>query len=796
MTERIAAIKDEILSTPPSICIERARIYTRVYKETEALPVVRRRALALRRCLEEMTVWIGDRELIVGNHASRSRAAPIFPEYAVAWIEREIDSLDARPAERYRLDPELKPELLDIVAYWKGRTLHERAEALLSPELKAIHDAAMVKAEGNMTSGDGHVAVNMGKVLALGLGGYKKLVLTTDAALDVSTWEGLRRRQLYLAMLDSLEGFSAYIRRFAELAADLAGAAATPARRAELETIAASCAAVAEGAPSSFREALQLSYFVQVVLQIESNGHSLSFGRMDQFLGPFLDRDLDAGTITREEAAELLEATWLKLLAVKKVRSWSHTRYSAGGPLYQNVTIGGVDREGRDAVNRLSWLILETVGELKLTQPNLSVRYHAGMSGEFLDACARVIDRGFGMPAFNNDGVVIPGMLERGVSLEDARDYSAIGCIEVAVPGKWGYRTTGMSFLNMMRILLATLDDGREPTAGIAFLPGTGALADFATFEDLMGAWRKQVAFYTRASVEIDTAVDTALELYVPDILCSALTDDCIGRGKHLKEGGAVYDWISGLQVGIANMGNALAAIKKLVYEDKSLSKEELLAGLAGDFAGPEGERLRLTLLNKAPKYGNDDDYVDAIVVEAYGAYIDEIANYRNTRFGRGPIGGGYYPGTSSISANVPSGSVVKATPDGRRAGTPLAEGASPSSGTDVSGPTAVLASVGKLPARAIFGGVLLNQKLSPGSLATAADRKRLEAMLRVFFDDYKGWHIQYNLVSREVLLDAKRHPERHRDLVVRVAGYSAYFNDLAADQQDDIIARTEHGLR
>lgn len=796
MTERINRIKDEILSTPPSICIERARIYTRVYQETEALPIVRRRALALRRSLEEMTIWIGDKELIVGNHASKNRAAPIFPEYAVAWIEREMDGLDKRPAEAYRLDESLKPELRDIVAYWKGRTLHERTEALLSPELKAIHDAAMVKAEGNMTSGDGHVAVNMYKVLALGLGGYKRLVRETDDALDVSTWEGLRRRQLYLAMLDALEGFSAYVRRFAELASATASTAPTGARRAELETIAATCAALVEGAPASFREALQLSYFVQVVLQIESNGHSLSFGRMDQFLGPFYDRDLDSGRIKREVAAELLEATWLKLLAIKKVRSWSHTRYSAGGPLYQNVTIGGTDREGRDAVNRLSYLILETVGELKLTQPNLSVRYHSGMTREFLDACARVIDRGFGMPAFNNDEVVIPGMLERGVSLEDAREYSAIGCIEVAVPGKWGYRTTGMSFLNMMRILLATLNDGLEPTAGKAFLPGTGKLSDFATFEELMAAWRKQVAFYTRASVEIDTAVDSALEAYVPDILCSTFTDDCIARGKHLKEGGAVYDWISGLQVGIANMGNALAAIKKLVYEDGLVSKDELVAGLANDFAGPEGERLRLTLLNKAPKYGNDDNYVDSIVIEAYRAYIDEIAKYRNTRFGRGPIGGGYYPGTSSISANVPSGSVVKATPDGRKAGTPLAEGSSPSSGTDILGPTAVLASVGKLPAQEIFGGVLLNQKLSPGSLKTEADRQRLEAMLRTFFDDYKGWHIQYNLVSREVLLDAKKHPEKHRDLVVRVAGYSAYFNDLNADQQDDIIARTEHELR
>jgi formate C-acetyltransferase len=796
MTERIARIKDEILSTRPSICIERARIYTRLYKETESLPMVRRRARALRRTLEEMTIWIGKDELVVGNLASRNRAAPIFPEYAVEWIEKEIEGIGNRPAESYEIAPRDKAELLELVKYWKGKTLHDKAESLLSPELKAIHDSGMVRAEGNMTSGDGHIAPNMRKILDLGLGGYRAWVAREREAADVSTWEGLRRRQLHLAMIDALEGFSAYIRRFARLASEEASRAPSKTRAAELATIAKTCESIAEGAPRGFREAVQLAYFVQVVLQIESNGHSLSFGRMDQFLGPWFDRDLDSRSISREEAAELLEATWLKLLAIKKIRSWSHTRYSAGGPLYQNVTIGGVDRDGKDATNRLSYLILETVGELRLTQPNLSVRYHRCMTREFLDACAQVIDRGFGMPAFNNDEVVVPGMLERGVSLEDARDYSAIGCIEVAVPGKWGYRVTGMSFLNMPRIVLATLNDGVDATSGKAFFPGTGTFADFSTFDELMTAWRRQVAFYTRASVDVDTAVDTALETEVPDILCSVFTDDCVGRGKTVKEGGAVYDWISGLQVGIANMGNALAAIKRLVYEERSISKEELLAALGNDFAGKDGEILRLKLLNKAPKYGNDDDYVDSITVEAYRAYIDEITKYRNTRFGRGPIGGGYFPGTSGISSNVPSGAAARATPDGRKAGTPLAEGSSPSAGTDLLGPTAVLSSVSKLPAREIFGGVLLNQKLTPGSLRTPEDRARLEAMLRTFFDDMKGWHIQYNLVSRETLLDAKKHPERHRDLVVRVAGYSAYFNDLAADQQDDIIARTEHSFR
>ncbi len=793
MTDRLKQLKDEILSATPGICLERARIYTEVYRSHEELPVARRRSLALRRCLEEMTIYIGEGELVVGNHSSRMRRAPIFPEYAVRWIEAEIDNIDHRPAESYVVGSEDKAELKAICAFWKGRTLQERSEALLDEDLAAIHDSGIVRAEGNMTSGDGHVAANFQRLLELGIPGYAAAVAVADSAADPSGYEGLRRHQLYLAMAESLAGLASFSRRFAELAATMAASCKDARRKAELENIAATCAALTKGPPASFREALQLVYFVQLVMQIESNGHSVSLGRVDQYLYPFYERDLAVCRLDRAQAALLLSCLWLKLLAIKKIRSWSHTRYSAGGPVYQNVTIGGQTRAGRDAVNPLSFLILETVGEMKLTQPNLTVRYHRLMGADFLEAALAVIRRGFGMPAFNNDEVVIPGMLERGVSLEDARDYSAIGCIEVAVPGKWGYRTTGMSFLNLMRVFLAALDDGHDPTSGKTFLPGTGALKDFGVFGELMAAWRKQLAFYTRASVAIDTAVDTALEELVPDILCSTLTDDCIGRGKLLKEGGAVYDYISGLQVGIANLGNSLAAIKRLVFEEKTLKPEELMAALASDFS--DAEALRLRLLNLVPKYGNDEDYVDSLLVEAYGHYAEEIAKYHNTRFGRGPVGGGYYPGTSSISSNVPSGSVVLASPDGRKARTPLAEGASPSSGTDRKGPTAVFRSVAKLPAGRIFGGVLLNQKLSPKALEGEADRARLMAMLRTFFDDLGGWHVQYNIVSRSTLLDAKAHPERHRDLVVRVAGYSAYFNDLASEQQDDIIARTEHEL-
>jgi formate C-acetyltransferase len=492
---------------------------------------------------------------------------------------------------------------------------------------------------------------------------------------------------------------------------------------------------------------------------------------------------------------ELLENTWIKLLSINKIRSWSHTRYSAGSPLYQNVTIGGQTADGEDAVNELSYLILHSVGATKLTQPNLSIRYHKRMSNEFLMECIKVIEKGFGMPAFNNDEIVIPSLMKLGVEKEDAYNYSAIGCIEIAVPGKWGYRCTGMHFLNFMRVFLAALNDGQDTMSGKPFCKGTGKLTDFESFDDVLRAWKRQVAYYAKAGVTIDTAVDTVLEQEVPDILCSAFVDNCIMQGKTIKQGGSKYDFISGLQVGIANLGNSLAAIKKLVFEEQRISKEELVKHLENNFEGRDGERIRQILLNYAPKYGNDDDYVDILLREAYMDFISELEQYHTTRYGRGPIGCRYYAGTSSISANVPSGAVVPATPDGRKAYTPLAEGSSPSSGTDISGPTAVFQSVAKLPTNRVLGGVLLNQKLSPTTIQQEKDKKKLVSMLRTFFTDLKGWHVQYNIVNREILLDAKKHPEQYRDLIVRVAGYSAFFTTLSPDMQDDIIARTEHTL-
>ncbi len=796
ITKRIAKLKENILAAVPTVCTERAKIYTRVYHENESLPVIIRRAKALDKTLQEMTIFINDGELIVGNQSSKLRAAPIFPEYVVRWILDELDEFDKRPGDAFFINEQQKQELREICKWWQGKTVIERGYSLMSDLNREIHESGIIRAEGNLTSGDAHIAVNLERILQIGLRGYLEQVVIIMQTLKETDPEYSRKQDFYKALETGIRSFQMFIKRYEKLAYELFQSETDPERKSELLKISENCGHLTDNPPEDFYQAIQLTLFVQLVLQIESNGHSVSLGRMDQYLYNFYKNDIIEGKITDDFVMELLENTWLKLLSVNKIRPWSHTRYSAGGPLYQNVTIGGQTVDGKDAVNELSFLILRSVGMMKLTQPNLSVRFHKNISDEFMMECVKVIEKGFGMPAFNNDEIVIPSLIELGVSKEDAYNYSAIGCIEIAVPGKWGYRCTGMSFLNFMRVFLAAMNNGLDTMSGKTFHSGTGNFEDFVDYNDLMNAWKHQVEFYTRASVEIDTAADIALEELVPDILCSAFVDDCIGRGRTIKEGGSVYDFISGLQVGIANLGNSLAAVKKLVFEEEKISRKDLMKYLKNNFEGQDGERIRQLLLNYAPKYGNDEDYVDLLLREAYMVYINELPKYHTTRMGRGPAGCRYYAGTSSISANVPSGSVVPATPDGRKAFTPLAEGSSPSSGTDVLGPTAVFKSVSKLPTEKILGGVLLNQKLSPSVISEDTDKMKLISIIRTFFSALKGWHVQYNIVSRQTLLAAKKHPEKYRDMVVRVAGYSAFFTTLSPDTQDDIIARTEQILK
>ena len=794
LTPRMKAYRESLLSARPQVCAERAILTTESYRLHADKPVILRRAYMLQNILEKMTVYIEPETLLAGNQASANRAAPIFPEYAMDWVIRELDEFEKRDGDVFYITEETKETLRSIYPFWEHNTLLDKGLAAIPPESRVFYDLGIIKAEGNLTSGDAHIAVAYETVLREGLKSYEARTRTCMEELDLTEVQNLKKYYFYQAILIVIQAMQDFAKRYADLAEDLS-AGAEPARAAELKEMARILRKVPYEPAETLQEAVQALWLVHLVLQIESNGHSLSYGRMDQYLWPYYERDLSAGRITEDAACELMTNLWLKTFTINKIRSWSHTQFSAGSPLYQNVTIGGQTTKHTDAVNPMSWLILRSVAQTHLPQPNLTVRYHAGLPDDFMNEAMEVVKLGFGMPAFNNDEIIIPSFIARGVKEEDAYNYSAIGCVETAVPGKWGYRCTGMSFLNFPKSLLIAMNNGTDPQSGTKLVEGSGHFRDMTSYEELVHAWDVLIRDFTRHSVIIENACDMVLEETVPDVLCSALCEDCIGRGLTLKEGGAVYDYISGLQVGIANLADSLAAIKKLVFEEKKLTPAQLWDALESDFAGEEGERIRQMLINDAPKYGNDDDYVDRLIVEAYDSYIDEIRKYPNTRFGRGPIGGIRYAGTSSISANVGQGRGTLATPDGRHAGEPLAEGCSPSHAMDKNGPTAVFKTVSKLRTEEITGGVLLNQKVTPTLLSKEENKQKLILLVRTFFDLLHGYHVQYNVVSRETMLDAQIHPEDHRDLIVRVAGYSAFFNVLSRQTQDDIIARTEQTL-
>lgn len=795
LTERMKEFREEVLDEKPYIDAQRAILATLAYKENLNQPRVMVRAKMLEKVLDHMSIYIEDKSLLAGNQATKNRNAPIFPEYTMEFVMNELDQFEKRDGDIFYITEKTKEQLREIAPFWQNNNLRARGEALLPEEVRVFMETGVFGMEGKLNAGDAHLAVNYERILKDGLRGYEKRVKEYKATLDLTNPDNVDKYCFYNAVLIVLKAVRNFANRYSVLAKDLAEKELNQKRKIELLEISRICSKVPYEPAETFKEAVQSVWFIQLILQIESNGHSLSYGRFDQYMYPYYDRDIKNGTIKESEALELLTCLWIKTLTINKVRSQAHTLSSAGSPMYQNVTIAGQTTDKKDAANDLSFLVLKSVAQTRLTQPNLTVRYHKNINKRFLDECVEVMRLGFGMPALNNDEIIIPSFMDWQVKEEDAYNYSAIGCVETAVPGKWGYRCTGMSYINFPRMLLCTMNNGVDLTSNKRFTKGYGYFTEMESYEELLKAWDKTIREITRYSVIVENVIDKASERDVPDILCSALTDDCIARGKTIKEGGAVYDFISGLQVGIANMADCLAAIKKLVYEEKKITRQELWDAILDDFSSPKNKKIQEMLIREAPKYGNDDDYVDQLIVEAYDSYIEEIEKYPNTRYNRGPIGGIRYAGTSSISANVGQGMSTMATPDGRNAFEPLAEGCSPAHNSDKNGPTAVFKSVSKLRTNKITGGVLLNQKMTPQMLSTEENRQKLELLIKTFFNRLHGYHVQYNIVSKETLIDAQKHPEKHKDLIVRVAGYSAFFNVLSKKTQDDIIGRTEQSL-
>jgi len=793
VSERVSGLREACIKAEAAICPERALIITKAYKEHEDKQINIKRALAVAKVLDEMSIFIAEGEIIVGNHSSSPRAAPVFPEFDVKYVEAELDEFAKRTGDRFLISEEAKKALREVLPYWRGRTVKERILSMLSDEIiKGGEDfVGGFDDEWALENGDGHLAIDYPKLLNLGLRGIVNEVKGKLAALDFGNPENLLKMYFYQSLIIIYEAAIRFANRFAELAQKMSAQASSPAWRKELLEIARVCRRVPENPAGSFREAVQVVWFVQIIIQLETNGHSVSIGRFDQFVHPYYKTDIGEGRVTEDEALEILQCFWVKLSSITKLRSWSQTRLNAGHPMFQNLTIGGQKSNGDDAVNELSCLILDCHDSMRLSQPTLTARVFKNTPYSFLRRCVDVLARGGGMPAFFNDEIIIPSLLLRGVQKDDAYNYCLVGCVEPSVAGKWGGRY-GASNLNLTKCLELALNGGRDPRTGIALHGNGKTLKDYASYKEIMESFKDQVSYYLTLYTVKDNIQDFVWEDMLPTPFGSGLVNDCIERGKEIKKGGAVYDYSGGQTGNIANVANSLASIKKLVFEEGLIGKEDLQSALETDFAGLRGEEIRQLLITRAPKYGNDDDYVDGIAKEAFTHYMVELAKHRNTRYGRGPIGGTFHPSTASVAYNVPAGAIIGATPDGRKAGEALADVESPFRGTELNGPTAVIKSVSKLEHVLESGGSILNLKFNPAIFNDQKQLDNLIALIRAYFE-LNGMEIQIQIISAEKLKEAQKKPEKYKDLLVRVAGYSTYFVALDPQIQNDIIARTEH---
>lgn len=523
LTPRMQKFREEMLDEKPYIDAQRALLATEAYKAHQNLPRDLVRAHMLQNILEKMSIYIEEDTLLVGNQAQKNRNAPVFPEYTLDFVLDELDLFEKRDGDVFYITEQTKDEIRSIADFWQNNNLRARGLAYLPDEVSVFMETGVFGMEGKLNAGDAHLAVHYEKILKEGLKGYKEKAIAYQAKLDFTKPEDLDKNIFYQSVLIVIDAVKNFADRYSQLATKKAEEEKDPKRKEELLEIAQICEKVPYQPAQSFKEALQSVWFIQLILQIESNGHSLSYGRFDQYIYPYYKKDIDAGILTKEEALEYLSCLWIKTLSINKVRSQSHTLSSAGSPMYQNVTIGGQTTDGKDAVNEFSFLVLQSVAQTRLTQPNLTVRYHKNLNKEFFDECIEVMKLGFGMPALNNDEIIIPSFMNWGVKKEDAYNYSAIGCVETAVPGKWGYRCTGMSYVNFPRLLLCVMNDGIDLTSGKRFVKGYGSFKDMDSYEELMEAWEKSLREFTRYSVIVENAIDKASERDVPDILCLSL---------------------------------------------------------------------------------------------------------------------------------------------------------------------------------------------------------------------------------------------------------------------------------
>jgi len=781
---RLQRMKQEAVMHPHEVCLERAKLITESYQKTKGEHPFLRFAKAMDHILRNKKLKIWDDEFIVGNRCVDYSSTPIFPEIRVDSLEQDCESYNRRQFQKISITEEdIRTLKEEIIPYWRDEetTVQARFEELLPPEVKKIRDTLVFVVDTQLTNGFGHFFPGHENILQFGIDG-----LLAKAELKKEEFLDDLNKQIFLeSVIIELKAAKDFIQRFSDLAKEMVETEPDEDRQIELLEISRICHNISEHPPATFKEALQLIYFNHLICGLEDGGFAISVGRLDQYLYPYYLKDKSEGIITPKEAQFLLECFFIKLTTLWNYIMNKGTVAAEGPPLAENLTVGGVDQMGKDTTNELSYLILDAYTHLQTVQPTFSIRLDKDTPEDFMVKIAQAVKSGASIALFN-DEVMIEGLVNRGYVLEDAREYAPIGCVEPEHPHK-SFGSTNANQFNIVKCLELVLTNGTDMVTGMKY--GLKYESPLTSYEDLWTAFIMQMKHFIKYMVLTMNYLDQAFIELKPQPFLSATTDACLDRGLDVTQGGAIYDFTGPQLIGLATVADSLAVIKKLIFEERVLSLEDLTLILHKDFKGTIHDRKarewQQIFINKAPKFGNDDDYVDQIAVAVATQYCEEIAQYTNYR------GGKFNPGMYSTAFHIALGAFTGATADGRRMGQPLSNGLGPTHGMDINGPTAVLNSVKKLPHKLMTNGNSLILAFHPDSIAI----EKFVPLIRSFFEESGGYHLQFNAVGKKVLLDAQEHPENYRNLVVRIAGYSVYFTELSKGAQNEIISRTECSL-
>lgn len=794
--ERVELIRKQV-HIDRTVDTARARLVTESYRETEGMSAPLRRARALRRILGGMPIYIHDGQLLAGNQGERSRAGLIYPEFQWDTTLNEMEGWPTRPGDKFAITQEQIQELRELLVYWKGKTVKDRANSVLPEEVQRSLKYGVISNSNYLMSGHGHFIPDFPRVLQRGFSGIRREIEERMAALDPTAVDYYHKYTFYLGELETIDAVALFAGRYADLAERMAAETADEERKRELLRIASNCRRVPMEPARDFWEAMQCVWFVQLIPQIEVNGLSVSLGRLDQYLYPYYLKDKADGTLDDGQALELLDCLYLQASTITKIYGNEGAMIFAGPGVGQTITLSGVDKDGKDVTNELSYLCIDADADVRLMQPDIAVRNHPRIPEKFLKKCCAHAASGRDKPKFFTDQVIIQSLMNAGIPLEDARDFGDLGCSEIIVNGKT------CSGGNMGNVCLAMCFDlalhdgmqlwyyngkGFEEAVRVQMGPHTGDPRTFRTMEDLRRAYSEQVRWFVRQLAILDNTLDNVQAEMVPHVFYSLVVDGCIESGRDFTAGGAVYNQTSPLAAGPITAADSLTAVKKLVFDEKAVSMDALLAALDSNFAGEEGEALRQMLIRRAPKFGNDDDYADDEAVFVVRDFSDSMQSYEN------PRGGRWVPSIYSLTGNVGFGWRTGPTPDGRRGGELLNDNISPMQGRDLKGPTSVIKSLSKIDASLLPQGYVFNLKFTPNIVNNPENLQKFVNFNRSL-NDYGIFHVQYNILDGNTLLDAQKHPENHKDLLIRVSGYSAYFVELGRDVQDHLIQRTLHQI-